>query len=201
MSGFQLTASLASSLAWPLVTIAILFFIWAKRDSIAKFLSLDLTLQGRALRRLRAGPVEVEWDQLIATTAEQVPDTPALEPPAEKSSREELVKIAESVPTAAVLEAYARLEGRLRELYKRVEDQFRSGTPASLTRPASTHQVMRALVQSGLMSEEVWSAIRNLNALKNEAAHRVGAADITTEQAYEYLELIGRVLDYLNAIT
>jgi hypothetical protein len=194
MSGFQLTASLVSSLAWPLITISILFLIWAKRRDIGVLLSLHSTPQGRTVRRLRAGPVEVEWDQLIATTAEQVPDIPASEPSAEKSSREELAKIADSVPTAAVLEAYARLEGRLRELQAQ-ED------PVLTSRPVAIHQVLAALVRSGSISGEVNLAVRNLNHLKNEAAHRVGAADITTEQAYEYLELVERVLDYLNTIS
>jgi hypothetical protein len=194
MSGFQLTASLVSSLAWPLITITILIFIWVKRSDIGSLLSSNSIAQGRALRRLRAGPVEVEWDQLIAATAEQVPDIPAPEPSAEESSRAELAKIADSVPTAAVLEAYARLEGLLRELYARQN-------PAPVSRPRSTYEIIDSLAKSGLISGEISFAIRNLSRLKNEAAHRVGAADITTEEAYEYLELVDRVLGYLDTRT
>jgi uncharacterized protein YutE (UPF0331/DUF86 family) len=57
------------------------------------------------------------------------------------------------------------------------------------------------LVASGLISKEIQAAILNLNRLRNEAAHRVGGADITTEQAYDYLELVDRILGYLGGVS
>jgi hypothetical protein len=73
---------------------------------------------------VRAGPVELEWEQLIETTAEKVPEAPAPMSTPGRSIGQELVAIANSVPTAAVLEAFARLERRLHELYDKVKDEY-----------------------------------------------------------------------------
>ena len=49
-------------------------------------------------------------------------------------------------------------------------------------------------LEEKLISEETYEAIDNLRRLRNEAAHRVGGADITADQAREYLQLVDRVL-------
>jgi hypothetical protein len=205
MSGFQFTASLASSLAWPVVVVILLAFAWMKRDDISKFFNLRQAPQGRTLKRFRAGPVELEWDQLIESTVEQVSEASPVTTPSSASSgsvRKELTEIASKVPTAAVLEAFARLEQRLREIFDQVlngptEKPLGRYIPKIYAMPA----MLEILSQRGLISEEIREAILNLNRLKNEASHRVGAADISTNQAYDYLELVDRVLDYLKGIS
>lgn len=202
MSGFELVASLASSLAWPVVAIIILAFIWIKRNDISNLFNFRSMPQGRTLRRVRAGPVELEWDQLIESTVEQVSEVPAttIDAPAD-SVRKELRTIAGSVPAAAVLEAFARLEQPLRELYETVRDRYESTLGGRYSpRAPSVPRMARILLESGLISNRIHGAILNLNRLRNEAAHRVGGADITTDQAHEYLELVDRVRDYLKDV-
>jgi hypothetical protein len=205
MSGFQFMASLVSSLAWPVIIMILLAFIWIKRDDISKSLNLRATPQGRTLRRLRAGPVELEWDQLIDSTAEQVSEVPPATTSGSGSAglvRQELNEIARNVPTAAVLEAFARLEQRLREMFDQVRDDYKEGPPGRYTpRFYGMPQMVRVLSDRGLISDEIRAAILNLNRLRNEASHRVGGADITADQAYDYLELVDRVLDYLKGIS
>jgi hypothetical protein len=201
MSGFQLIASLASSLAWPIIVIAILVFVWAKRDVIGNLFNSRTIAQGRTLRRVRAGPVELEWEQLIETTAEKVPEATAPISTPGKSIGQELAAIANSVPTAAVLEAFARLERCLRELYDKVRDEYESTLSGRYPPRPGVIRMASVLVASGLIPEEIQAAILNLNRLRNEAAHRVGGADITTEQAYDYLELVDRILGYLDGVS
>ena len=143
----------------------------------------------------------MEWEQLIETTAEKVPESPATVSIRDKSVRQELTTIANSVPTAAVLEAFARLERRLHELYDSVRDEYESTVAGRYPPRPSVIRMARILAAGGLISEEIQAAILNLTQLRNEAAHRVGEADITTDQAYEYLELVDRVLDYLKSIS
>jgi hypothetical protein len=196
MSGFQLSASLASSLAWPLVVVALLVFAWIKRDDIANVFSLRNPHQGRVLRRVRAGPLELEWDQLIESTAEKVAEAPPVSD-ADYAGRtsKELNEVALSSPPAAVLEAFARLELRLREIFDQVGG---TGRLPGLDRSPGVPQIAAYLVGRGIISREIQTAIRNLSRLRNEASHRVGDADITTGQAFEYLELVDNVLGYLK---
>jgi hypothetical protein len=205
MSGFQLTASLASSLAWPVIVLILFAFMWIKRDDISRLFSLRTMQQGRTLRRLRAGPVELEWDQLIESTAEQVSEVPPITTSVSASVglvRQELNDIARNVPTAAVLEAFARLEQRLREIFDQVRDDNEEGPSGKYTpRFYGMPQMVRVLSERGIIPDEIRAAILNLNRLRNEASHRVGGADITADQAYDYLELVDRILDYLKGIS
>lgn len=153
------------------------------------------------MRRVRAGPVELEWDQLIESTAEKIAEVPlaaTLGP--QDGVQQDLKDIARSVPTAAVLEAFARLEKRLREIFDQGVVDYEKVRP--LPRRVETMPVMLAVLsRRGVISDEIQESIRNLNRLKNEASHRVGGADITADQASDYLELVDRVLDYLNDIS
>jgi hypothetical protein len=200
MSGFQLVASLASSLAWPIVVAAGFIFVWIKRDEVGRLFNSRAMTQGRTLRRVRAGPVELEWEQLIETTAEKIPESPAAVSTLGKSVRQELATIADSVPAAAVLEASARLERRLRELYGSLRNEDGASPAGKYPSRAAFGQMVRLLTANGSFSPETEEALLNLTRLRNEAAHRVGGADITTSQAYDYLELVDRVLDYLRDI-
>jgi hypothetical protein len=197
MSGFQLVASLASSLAWPVIVMVMLIFVWSKRDDIQKLFSPRSISHGRTLKRLRAGPVELEWDQLIESTAEQVSES--LNTPitvTEESVKQELGPIANSVPAAAVLEAFARVERRLRKIFDKLPYDLKSVRYGMHSPGVSL--IADILSENGLISREIRLAIYNLNQLRNEAAHRVGEADITTDQANEYLGLVDSVLTYLK---
>jgi len=203
MSGFQLTASLASSLAWPLVVLLLLIFAWIKRKDIGKILNLREMPQGRALRRVRAGPVELEWDQLIESTAEKAAEVPLVEAPSPNGLvRQELNAVARSVPTAAVLEASARLEQRLYAIVQQLPDRYRTNLVSTPSRPVpNVLRMVDVLVAAEVISPDIRQVIYNLIQLRNEASHRVGGVDITTEQADDYLALVDRVLDYLNDVS
>jgi hypothetical protein len=189
VSGFQLAASLVSALAWPVFVMIILLLAWIKRAPIADLITSRSIGQGRALRRLRAGPIEIEWDQLIESTAEKVLEaSPREAPVADAEVSQELATIADSIPAAAVLEAFARVEHRLREITADIN------VDTSRRRARTVGTMARLAFLSGLITEEILGAIYNLTRLRNEAAHRVGEADITSDQAHDYLQLVDRVL-------
>jgi hypothetical protein len=182
VSTFQFIASLASSLAWPAVALALGLLVWFKRADLVRLSKEYSGDARRPLRRLRAGPLELEWDKLIEKTADTVEGIDSEAPvPADESTID--IGLANS-PVAVVLEAFARVENSLRHLLT-VAGRPSSGGIAALSQDAW---------RNGLISEEVFDAIYNLNRLRSTAAKRVGAAEISTDQAKEYTQLASRVL-------
>lgn len=209
MSGFQFAASLVASLAWPIVVLATLAVVWFKRGDIASLIGTNGPIAGgRKIRRVKAGPIELEWDQLIQSAADQVMRAVPLTPAAEGSqsgsragalpggggiTSEAIRPTLSSVPAAAVLEEFARVESRLRALLDR------AGKPSSASDDVGT--LTRQAFQMGLISKELLSAIDDLAKLRDEAAHRVGRAEITASQARQYVDLAERVMLGLGVST
>lgn len=174
MSGFQLTASLASSLAWPVLAAAVLTFLWIKRAAVTQLARDSSVGRGRMIRRLKAGPFELEWDQLVEETTSRVRklSRESQPPPYFRHLRE----TARRNPAIAVQTAFSEVEQSLRKLVPEY--------------PYTGFERLAAIAQEkGLIPEQVRVALDNLVALRNTAAHRVGEADITIDQAYEYLDL------------
>jgi hypothetical protein len=186
MSGFQLTASLASSLVWPLIIVLILIFLWRRRTELSKFLDQTPISRGRAVRRIKAGPLELEWDQLVETTNKNVQgiSSPALRLGGIPT---DLRQMAREDPAAAVLVAFTFIEDALSKL---LPDSER----------LSIARKVEIAYKTGLIPEQVWTIINNLIALRSQAAHRVGEADINSEHAYQYLNLANAVYSILSEI-
>jgi hypothetical protein len=185
MSGFQLTASLVSSLIWPAVIVIVIVLLWARRSEIGKFINDNPVSRGRPFRRIKAGPIELEWDQLVELTIDSVRDISGR---LERSPvSDELRPMAREDPTAAVLVAFNQVEQALRRLFP----QFGKASVSRLAELARSE---------GLIPEQVWAAVNNLIALRNAAAHRLGDADITPGEAYEYLSISDHVVSILQRL-
>jgi hypothetical protein len=180
VNGLAFVASLVHSLAWPAaVAVAVIVL----RRPIGAAL-------GRGVRRLRAGPVEVEFDQELAEVRQELRRSPELAAEPRRvpdSLGEELAKLAEVSPRAAVLEAYARIEARLAELL------------AETDLPRVSGRVLAPLARNrGLISDETATAVEGLSVLRNLAAHSP-ADDIGAERARDYLALADAVLYAMRA--
>ncbi len=173
-------ASLVQSLAWPASVAAVVIVL---RKPIGAAL-------GRGVRRVKAGPVEVEFDQLQAEVREELARSPELAetqvPAPVPSLREELSGLAEVAPTAAVMDAYGRIEARLAEIFDS------SGEPPPPPRMRSGRGLARIARERDLISEETLGAIEGLSVLRNLVAHSGG--DIGVDRARDYLALADAVL-------
>jgi hypothetical protein len=184
VSWLAFAASLIHSLAWPAAVTAVVIVL---RRPIS-------TALGRGVHRVRAGPVEVEFDQELAEVREELrrsPELAAATPPVlPVSLREELARVAEVSPRAAVLEAFSRIEARLVQVLDnaRAEPSQAVGGRA-LARRAHAH---------GLISDETLAAIDGLSVLRNLAAHSP-ADEIGVDRARDYLALADAVLYALRA--
>jgi hypothetical protein len=179
VNGLAFVASLVNSLAWP-AAVGLAVIVLRRPIGVAF---------SRGVRRLRAGPVEVEFDQELAEVREELrrsPELAAAAPPLlPVSLAEELARLADVSPRAAVLEAFARVEARLVELLDSAGvESFRAVGGTALARLAHRHK---------LISDETLTAVEGLSVLRNLAAHSP-ADEIGAERARDYLALADAVL-------
>jgi hypothetical protein len=185
MDWMAFAASLVHSLAWPVATALIVMIL---RKPIGSAL-------GRGVRRLRAGPVEVEFDRELDEVREELRKSPELAAAdlnalSRGELSDDLAGLAEQSPRAAVLEAFARIEGRLGELLKQA-----SCLPA---RVQGARHMARLAWEQGLISDETLAAIDGVSILRNLAAHSP-RDDIGVDRARDYLVLADAVLFALRS--
>ena len=172
----QFIASLVHSLAWPTVVgvLAIVF-----RAQISKLLDSPL-------RRFRAGPVELEWDRVLANVEIEVPsEVPDTEGAIGVAA--ELSDSAREAPATAIIQAFSQVEQRLREL-----------VGADGQKPVAVGAVALARVAAGrgLISPEAVKSVEGIAVLRNMAAH--ARTRVSVDQAVDYLNLVDAVLYTLN---
>ncbi len=188
MSVLEFIASLIGSLAWPLVVVVVALL----------FRSKIIELLTPAIRRLKAGPFEVEWDRAISE-AEVDLEQPGLSP-IEASMRfsgslaKELGGLARSMPTAAILEAAARVEGELGSMVSTALTARGVQMPPT----PGLGGLARLGQQHDVITEETARAIEGIAVLRNMAAHG-RATDTTAERALDYLHLADSVMYAISA--
>jgi len=179
----QFIASLAGSLAWPAAVfgIALLF-----RKQLMELLS-------GPLRRLKAGPLELEFERIISTVQAQIePVSPVgtPKPSADGSALADLEATARTAPLAAVLEAYGCLERQLHDLLQSAGD---TGARDGLSAMA----LARRAAEKGLITPETVNALQGVTVLRNLAAHGRND-DVSVDRALDYLALVDAVGYTLN---
>lgn len=176
-------ASLVQSLAWPAGVLAVVIVL---RKPIGVVL-------GQGVRRVKAGPVEVEFDQLQAEVREELARSPELAgaqvPALTASLREELSRLAEASPQTAVGLAFQQIEARLSEMLSNV------GVPPSSA--MGGRALARLARKHDLISDETLAAIEGLSVLRDLTAHAGG--DISADRARDYLALADAVLYALRS--
>lgn len=168
-----------AAVAWPVTVLAIALIF---RRPITNMLAGQIG-------RMKAGPFEVEWQRTLSeveTELDQEPIAQAAPARPDGGLSAELDPVARRAPTAAVLEAHARVEAVLRAVL-----QSRGVTESSdqlgavgLARLARSH---------GVVTDETAQAIEGLSVLRNLAAHG-RARDVSAERARDYLALADGVL-------
>jgi hypothetical protein len=175
MDGLTFVSSLISSLAWP---VAVVVLVLAFRKPIGRMFE-------RLPKRVKAGPVEVEWPEVatearvaLATSSEVRTDA------SPGSLTERFAKLAEEEPAAAIMAAWAEVEKSLRA---------RVGDLAVRQRSLAGLMLARLAREQGTISDSTLRAVEGLSVLRNLAAHgRDGEVD--REKALDYLTLADATL-------
>ena len=125
------------------------------------------------------------FDRKLAETEADVDPIPRQSAPIAEGLSVELAEVAVKAPGAAVMEAHARVERRVREIL--VEANL------APSRPIGVRQLAREAAHHGLISNESVRAIEGITVMRNLAAHGP-SSDITADRAREYLDLVDAVM-------
>lgn len=179
MGTLEFIASLVHSLAWPVAAVVAILIL---RAPLARALS-------GPVKRWKAGPsgVEVEyWDETIEAVRVGLRHQPEVGPVAAElpGLDDELTRLVEVSPRAAVMEAFARIE--------RVLSEMLAPEDADGGRPVGPVQLARVLRARGSINDETLNAVQGMAVLRNLAAH--GADDVDTRRAAEFIALADAVL-------
>jgi hypothetical protein len=139
------------------------------------------------LKRLKAGPFEVEWAALVEKVGEHMP---ALQAAVVAGTRDEelraLLELADRAPTTAVIASFNAIEGELRRIAEEnkflVDDKM---SPVELAHLAA---------RQGLLREEVVPAVHALASMRNLAVRQPAHVEVKVQEAREYVTLVQGVL-------
>jgi len=183
MSGLEFLSSIIGALAWP---AALGTMVWALREEVKALLS-------RELKSLRLGRLELEYfDSRFA----KLKSNPRI---VEASSTgggkvglvEELSSLAEVSPRTAVLEAYARLLGVIRQLVETVDSEKTSRTRLE------TAPLVAAALDQGVLDADGAKVVETLSIMRHIAAHGSGLRP-SQEEAVDFLALVDAVISLLR---
>ncbi len=177
MNWMQLIAALTQALAWPVgaVVVAVVF-----REALRKGLN-------RELKKLKAGPVEVEWSEKIEQAQEQIGQEVTDDQAAIQTMPLRLREMAKLSPDDAVVASFREIEFALRELV----DDTDSDPKRSIV------ELVKNAVENGIISRTTSEAIHQLRRLRNLAAH--AHTDISYSEALEYIAIADAVMYALDA--
>lgn len=175
MDPLAFVASLVSSLAWP---VAVVVLVLVFRGPIGRMVE-------RLPKRLKAGPVEVEWPEVAAearVALATAPEVNAISPGG--SLTERLAEVVEKEPAAAIMAAWSEVEKALRD---RMGD-------IGLGQPSIGGMMLARMAhERGAISDSTLQALEGLSILRNLAAHR-RVEEVDREKALDYLTLADATL-------
>ena len=190
MGWIEFAATVISAAAWPaaVVVIALVF-----RRKIIDALDSDLT-------EITAGPFAARWDRAAMEARAAVEIEAADAAPLEVGGTEEadstvfgrLRGLVAGSPELAVIGAYQAVEHRLRQ----VADIARRRTGETPRRRPSFDRDLDDLFPTGVISQASTILLDSLRRLRNLAVH--DPADVTAEQAAEYLVLAAELMIHLD---
>jgi hypothetical protein len=147
-------ATIIGSLAWPVATLVL---VLALRKQIVELLP--------HVRKLKAGPVEAEFEREVkAIEAEVEVSVPRLEPTVVETPSDRLYKLAQVSPRAAILEAWQGIEFTARRAILQ-----HAGSP--IPDVSSPLRVAKELARLKLLSPEDLALFHDLRGLRNQATH------------------------------
>jgi hypothetical protein len=170
-------ASIISSAAWPIAAVVITLTF---RNQISQLLN--------KIRRLSWGGTSVELtEQLdkVEIASQTIPDLsnePA--PPLPNDRFQQLLEIS---PSAAILDSWRNVEQMLNQIASsRAYDERTFRSPS---------RIASGLCKDGDISGSVYEMIRDLQGIRNVAAHQ---REVSRTDAYRFNELAGKVTKALN---
>ncbi|WP_155634205.1 hypothetical protein [Burkholderia cepacia] len=190
MDSLTFVSKVLEATSWPVVVL-ILGLVFREK-------LIDLI---KALKKIKAGPVEAEFEiaakKVFAEAVDAVsPIGPSeqgvsLEPTSE-SGRGIIPRLrnARSDPSGAIIEGWSTLDG---ELFRLAQQFSIDGTEAPVT---STAKVYRAVMASNILPVETMRLVSELREMRNKVAHNTVVP--TADAAQDYLLAVDRVVELIR---
>ena len=168
--------------AWPIAAIA-----------LVAMLRSEIKLLLPHIKKLKAGPVEAEFEREVKELQATAQAEPQLLPPSEGLTPEwhMLLQLVQVNPRSAVLEAWRGIEDAAVRV---IQNKALFVPPREAYSPLA---VIRTLNKENVLSSEEVSLYHELRSLRNQAAHAQDFSP-TTDAALSYIELasgLRRVLE------
>lgn len=191
MDWMEFVASLVGSLAWPVAVVALLIV----------FRPVLSELASGGVKRWKAGPsgVEVEyWDrettEVKAAIREQLAEGERPAALTDGSLSEELAAVIAASPSAAVVEAFSRIEIELR----RIVVNAAVASDDEVARMSARRLSLLAL-DHDLITAESANGIEGLAVMRNLAAHGAANTELDESRALEFVHLTDAILFALRS--
>jgi hypothetical protein len=185
MDTLTFISKLIESLAWP---VSLALVAWLLRVELRELL--------RLVKKLKAGPVEAEFDREVRSLRVEAetrePITAAT--PAIRAQTDPLLDLASRHPRAAILEAWRAVEVALLKLAN-----SRDLLPPGLDKTPSRHAIGQITKEHLLAPEEI-ALYYDLRNLRNQAAHAIDF-DPSEAAALDYVELAKGFINAANQAT
>lgn len=174
----QLTfiAKVIEALAWPVAAIVLVVLL---RGELSRLLPL--------VKRLKAGPLEAEFEREVRELRSGVKESLTGAELAPSSWQQTAERLAEVSPRSAILEAWREVETNGRKTLLNRDPQL---TESHLR---STREVLRLLGEKGILSIEEVGMLNQMRYLRNQAVH-VESFDPTLEAAINFIHLASYLL-------
>lgn len=172
---------LIEATAWPFVAIIALVSL---RGEIKSLVPL--------LRKLKAGPLEAEFDATLQEVSKQVDARIEHTPPTSLPVEGKLYDLARVNPRSAILEAWRGVE-----VMAKNAAIHNGGSPVPDVPTALS--ALRELTKHSLISPEDAALFQDLRGLRNQAAH-VEPFELSESSAIEYIHLAARLEEKLRKL-
>ena len=148
-------ASLVGAIAWP-IAIVVIMLVYRK----------ELKALVPLIRKLKAGPLEAEFEREVKAIEAESAGSVVLEPTEElKRHQQMLWGLADINPRSAILEAWLGVESAVR---KAALQKIETSPPPDVSSPLRT---FRDLLHYGIVTNEDAALFHDLRGLRNQAAH------------------------------
>lgn len=177
MDTLTFVAKLVEFLAWPSAAVVLVLLLRGEVKDLFRY-----------IKKLKAGPVEAEFEREVQQLKATAEAQPQFLPPPEGSTpeRQMLLQLVQISPRSAVLEAWRGVEdASVRVIQSK-------GVYVPEREASSSLSVIRSLTKESVLSVDEVSLYHELRSLRNQAAHAKDFSP-TTDAALNYIELAGRL--------
>jgi hypothetical protein len=172
MDWLTFSIRLIEALAWP-VTLAALIIVFARRPEIRALVPL--------LRKLKAGPLEAEFDREIRKISEETGEVTT--PEIEVKPDQRLVEMAKLYPRTAILEAWVGIEATIKRAARQILNVDISNSA----------EAFNQLIRIKAVSPSDVALALELRRLRDQAASHAEEFEPSRDAALQYVKLASQL--------